>query len=397
MNIIFKPRQEWIIEEAVKNYKTQRKQVFQFVGRAGTGKSLIVGEIIRRLRIPPHRVAVMTYTGAAAIILRMRGVMNASTIHSWLYRPIDEPILDENNQIIKDTYFNIPQYTLSFEPKPLSEIDLIFIDEAGMVPYSMKKEIESRGIPIIACGDLNQLPPIEGKSAYLYDGDVLELTDLMRQDSDSAKVYIAERIINNQPIHQGFYGDVLVINDDELLDNMVLYSDVVLSYTNNTRDFVNNKVRDLLNHSKSQLPELGEKVICRKNNWDLSIDGINMANGLRGTVVNSPDMHGFNGKSYTIDFKPDMMNKAFLDLKCDYKYLIAPTKQKHILKNDRFSEGEKMEFGYSSTVHLSQGSQYNNVCYIEEYAGDIQSKLDYTAVTRAINNLIYVKHKRKYY
>ena len=57
-----------------------------------------------------------------------------------------------------------------------------------------------------------------------------------------------------------------------------------------------------------------------------------------------------------------------------------------------------MEFGYALTTHLSQGSQYNNVIYIEEYLNkDIQNRLNYTGVTRATNSLLYVKRKKKFY
>ena len=46
------------------------------------------------------------------------------------------------------------------------EKKLICIDEAGCVPHSLKAEIESRGLKVLACGDLNQLPPVKDKPAY---------------------------------------------------------------------------------------------------------------------------------------------------------------------------------------------------------------------------------------
>ena len=45
---------------------------------------------------------------------------------------------------------------------------------------------------------------------------------------------------------------------------------------------------------EGNLPKYGERVICRKNNWDISIDGIALANGLAGHVVNNPDPSSFN-------------------------------------------------------------------------------------------------------
>ena len=42
-----------------------------------------------------------------------------------------------------DTYFNRPKQKLIFVPKELGPKKLICIDEAGSVPFHLKKEIES--------------------------------------------------------------------------------------------------------------------------------------------------------------------------------------------------------------------------------------------------------------
>ena len=225
----------------------------------------------------------------------------------------------------------------------------------------------------------------------------MELTKIFRQSEDSGIVHIANRVRKGLPVAVGRYNEVNVIYEDDLTDDMVLRSDVVLCGKNKTRDFINEKVR-MLNGIKGDLPTFGETLVCRKNNWSIEENGINLANGLRGKVANFPSVEGFDGRVFTIDFVPDGFDSCFKDLQCDYKYLIAPTNQKNYIKNDRFGRGEKMEFGYSLTTHLSQGSQYGNVIYIEEYlSSDIQNRLNYTGVTRATNSLIYVKRKKKYY
>ncbi len=395
--MIFTKNQEYIINEGVNFYKNSSEQVFQVAGLAGTGKSTILAEIIRRININPERIATMTYTGTAAIVLRMKGIYNAGTIHSWLYRPIDEILYDENGNEIMNDYFNRPKFGLTFIPKPLIGIDLIMIDEGWMVPYNMKEEIESRGIKIIVSGDPGQLPPVADKPAYLYKDKIHYLTEIMRQEMNSGKVYIADRVRNGLQVHKGFYGDVYVIDEDELTNNMILFSDVVLSAKNSTRDIVNNKIRELLGFN-TDIPSYGERVICRRNNWKKEIDGISMANGLRGRVINYPSIHSFDGKTFNIDFQPDYMNKAFLNTPCDYEFFKAPFGQKDNLKNSKYNFDEKFEFGYGLTVHLSQGSQYPNVLYFEEFLSrDIQNSLNYTAATRAMNNLIFVKQKRKFY
>lgn len=387
-----------VIDQAVHWYHHSSELVFQYCGVAGTGKSLVLTEIIKRLNLNQDRVATMAYTGAAAIVLRQKGIKNAKTIHSWLYKPVEVMVQDVDGKVVKDEYFDRPKYHLSFEPKPLENIDLIVIDEASMVPYHMKSEIESRGIKIIATGDLGQLPPVADKPAYLYNGKVLELTEIVRQALDSGIVYIADRARRGLSISTGTYKEVLVIDEEDLTNDMVLASDVVLCGKNSTRDFINNKVRHELLNIDTDLPNYLEMMVCRKNNWDLEVAGINLANGVRGRVINQPGIESFDGKCYKIDFQPSGIDKAFRDLECDYKYLVAPSNMKNTLKNDRYSKGEKMEFAYALTTHLSQGSQYPNVIYIEEYLNkDIQKQLNYTGVTRAVNSLIYVKKKKKFY
>ena len=61
------------------------------------------------------------------------------------------------------------------------------------------------------------------------------------------------------------------------------------------------------------------------------------------------------------------------------------------IKNSPYSVGERFEFAYAITTHLSQGAQYPSGIYIHEYLGkDIQKNLDYTGVTRFKKFLIYV-------
>ena len=80
--------QETVISSAVEHVKRGNKQVFEFTGGPGTGKTYCIHEIVRRLNIPMDRIAPMTYIGQAAIVMRTRGLYNARTIHS--YRETDE-------------------------------------------------------------------------------------------------------------------------------------------------------------------------------------------------------------------------------------------------------------------------------------------------------------------
>lgn len=395
---ILNPGQQRVVSKGIKHLKYGSRQVFEFSGGAGTGKSVVLNEIANGSGIPKNRIAAMAFTGAAAMVMRMKGFPNARTIHSWLYEPILVPKTDTNGKEILDEYLGIPVLELKFVPKDIKDIDAFFIDEGWMVPRHMKYEIESRDKKIIVAGDSQQLKPVGDEPAYLYDTENVEyLTEIMRQKQGSGLLYIADRAIKGLPIQTGFYGDCLVIYEDELTKDMILGADIILCGRNETREKYNKHVRENILGIDSDFPKYMEKLICRKNDWMISVDGISLANGLSGRVVCPPDLSKFDGKTFKIDFKPDLFPSPFLNLEVDYKYFNADYRTRELIKNSRYGNiGQKFELAYCITTHLSQGSQYSNVIYIDEYMPD-KNNLDYTAVTRATNFLIYCKKRKKYY
>lgn len=392
------PEQEEVAEEAVRWYKYSSEQIFQISGGPGTGKTFLINEILRRLNIPIEDTLPMAYIGAAAINMRMKGMYNAKTIHSSLFKPIEVIKTDHMGRPVMDNYLNRPITVSGFEEIDVSDKKLMIIDEGGSVPYKLKKSIESRGIKILVAGDLDQLPPVKDKPAYLYEGKVHFINQIMRQNEKSSIVYLSRRALADLPIHCGYYGDSIVIEEDELNDIMLANAQMIISGTNDTREYINNRIRRNILGIQLDLPCYMEKVVCRKNNWRIDVDGINLANGLIGNVINQPGVHAFDGETYQIDFKPIFMSSYFKGLECDYKYLMAPPNLRQSIKKDRFSRGEKMEFAYCITAHIAQGSQFNSGIYIEDFLNkNIQRNLNYVGLSRFANSVIYVKRKRHFY
>lgn len=393
-------QQEKIKDAAVHWFRSESSQVFEISGLAGTGKSFLIGQILKELNLQPNEIYAMSYTGQAAIVMRTKGFPYARSIHSTLYEVIEVPETDD----ILAAKFGGMKMRKEFVLRKYIDpgIRLFFIDEAYMVPESMYHDILSFGIKIIAAGDSHQLPPVSGNPAFLTGYGVHYLTQLMRQSESDPIVYLSQRAIHGEPIHCGMYGNnVMVINDTDFIPQMVGYADVILSGTNRTRELMNQYVRSIGGY-RGNLPGRGERVICRKNNWDESIDGIALANGLAGTVINNPDPSSFNKNgNFSIDFIPDLANIVFKDIEVCYKYFVAGFEEKNEMKSSfeaKWLMGELFDFAYALTVHLSQGGEYNNVMYIEEFMRQqIQNQLNYTAITRARNSLIYIKKSNKYF
>ena len=84
----FTPSQERTIQNAVHWFHHSSNQVFEFEGQAGTGKSVVLWEVVRRLGLKPKQYMPMAFTGQASIVMRTRGFKNAKSIHSSLFEII---------------------------------------------------------------------------------------------------------------------------------------------------------------------------------------------------------------------------------------------------------------------------------------------------------------------
>ena len=85
--------------------------------------------------------------------------------------------------------------------------------------------------------------------------------------------------------------------------------------------------------------------------------------------------------------------KQSIDL--DYKYIQLPYLDRKLYGISRFN---KFEYGYAITTHLSQGSQYPRVLFIDEFFHSVEDTraMRYTAITRAMYDLTIVVAGPKY-
>lgn len=399
----FNAEQQYAINKAVEWYFKSPEQVFEIDGPPGTGKSVVLNEIIRRLGLDPlTQVAPMSYIGSASLVMRMKGLVSAKTAHSWIYNVKPEPLRDKDGKIIMDELLNCPILMPKFIPVDHLDknIRLIAIDEAYSMPKSLRPTIEKFGLKIIACGDQNQLPPVNDEPAFLNGKNkIYHLRQCMRQAGREDIAFIATRVGNGEPILNGYYGNSIVINQEDLTDNMLLWADAVICSKNKTRDNINARIRKIKGYY-SQLPQFGEKVVCRSNNWleGVRMDNgyeINLCNGLIGTVVNNPDVSSFDGKLFSMDFAPDLApNAIFKNSRCNYRHMISENDIRLKIRNNKWEIGNKFEFAYCITAHIAQGSQFHKVVYIEEpMHPSIQTCVNLVGASRADQQLIYVKSK----
>lgn len=373
-------------------YKTQYKQLLEVSGGPGTGKTTMIHDTISSLGLDIDKeVMFMAFMGKATNVMRMNG-LNAKTIHSSIYRYEREymyngdgtPMRDYKGRIMSRPVFNL----IGYLPK---RIKLIVVDEAGMVPDQMLDDILSFDVPVIAVGDKDQLPPVFGSSRLFKKPDVI-LKEIMRQAKGSPIIELAAAIRDGRPLYEGKWGPGCYVVDESFMTKKSMFkkADIIICGKNKTKEKMNTFIREKIYKRVSEFPCVGDKIVCRKNNWNLEMDGFPLTNGTFGTITYI-DKSSFNMKSLNIDFMPDYLDDCFYDLPMDINYLFATPEDR--AEKSFFGNGNLFEYAYATTCQLSQGSQYDNVIIIEEKTGgsDFHRRWLYTAVTRAKKQVILIR------
>lgn len=377
------------------------KQLFQISGAAGTGKTTLVRYLIERLGLNNDQVLFLAFMGKAASQLARNG-LPAQTIHSAIYDYVKGPEIDENGRIVINEKTNKPKIVSKFIKKDRIKkgVKLIVVDEASMVSQEVAEDLMSFGIPIITLGDLNQLPPVYGSAFFLQEPDII-LKQIMRQAEGDPIVWLSQEILSGRELKFGVYGNSAVIPKRDISEFQFKNSDIILTGTNKLRYNVNNFCREQVKGIKMlEYPHIGEKVICRKNNWDKKIDkNIYLTNGTTG-YVDYIDRESFDGYTMNMDFRPDFSKSVFKDIKFDYKHMyetpgvtLNMEESESVKRRIIEKYNDKMEYAYAITVHSSQGSQWPNVLYLCENimrSEEDNRKLNYTAITRASKSITIV-------
>lgn len=392
-------KQEAAVRLAVARYIAKEKYTV-IAGPAGTGKTTLVQYIISALNLYPEQVAYIAYTGKAASVLQQKGCPNAMTAHKLLYKSIA-----------------LPNGGFKFLPRrPLEKgYKCIVIDEVSMLPKDMWKLLLSHNVYIIACGDNEQLPPINPEEDnHVLDNPNIYLNEIMRQAYDSEIIRLATFIRQGGELedYKGDNEECLVVPRAEFSDNMLPWADQVLCATNQTRTELNKEIRGLLGFSSDE-PEPGDRIISLRNHWDI-------------VSYTNPELPLTNGTLLTIDdyrkqtiqvpkyiyqnrIIPIMITGAtsedsadkFNNLIIDYNSIAQGTKtldnkQEYMMAKARNLMNPPLEFayGYCMTVWKAQGSQWNKVLGIEErfpFDPVLHRKYLYTLCTRAAEKLVLIK------
>lgn len=287
------------------------RSLFLLSGYAGTGKTTLVGAVVKALIEWKQRVVLLASTGRAAKVFSLHAGMPASTIHRCIYRETmgveicDAPLPAEES---KSTSFARNHSTFSLIPGKLNHQTLFIVDEASMISNEgLSGSIFGTGrllddliefvyggenCRLMLVGDSAQLPPVgEEVSPALYPEALRgyglrvvhsHLTEVVRQLQDSGILWNATMlrnlILTNElsafPIlHTSPFADVEAITGNDLIEclensyhRVGLDETIVVTRSNKRANIFNLGIRARILDYEEELSS-GEQVIVVKNNY----------------------------------------------------------------------------------------------------------------------------------
>ena len=374
--------------QAIKSFKDwfdkNKKGYYSLMGCAGTGKSSLIPYLIDSLKLKKHQVAVCSYTGKAALVLKRKGIDFAKTIHQTIY---DIKVLKvpppENVKIV-------------FSRKTsLHPVKLIIVDEASMVDEEIHNDLMKFNIPILYIGDPYQLPPISGNWNVMKKYD-FELKEILRQAKESPIIQIADMVRNNKtiPYQTGEFFNKIYLND---FDNSLFseYEQIAVG-TNDQREKINEIYRTEVLGITANYPKENEKLVVLKNNYFH-----NLYNGQCLLLGSHYSIKTIQGRQYhNLEYIDEAeYNDVVLSLESE-GFKAAPFAFNVPVKEYSKHNAEVVfvDYGYALTVHKMQGSQWDSVMVFDSGFGawdkELRSRWLYTAVTRAKDKLLIVGKKK---
>jgi Mesyanzhinovviridae Dda-like helicase len=439
--------------DAIKTwFEETDSQVFRMFGPAGTGKTTIARLVPEALGLDRWNYA--AFSGKAAQVLRSKGCNPANTLHSLVYGapvnlvaeekklvlehgdttdaigylaavasgPVDHWPNDAAVRIAKSAVYNFGDDAAAMLARRIPDIEdalmtnrsmqrtsgpflwpikmdgdletteLLIADEVSMVSDKMAQDILSTGCRVLVLGDPEQLPPVGGDGYFTRSEPDIMLSEVHRQALDSPVLALATRVRTGGRILETEYAVGARSMDYTAFDQ-------ILCWRRATRWGAVNYVRGQLGRPAG-VPCAGDRVMNLANNKDLGV---------------------FNGQTFVVDQVAEGRDpgELFFTLHEEqepekpitmfgYVYGFTFQGEQDAEKQRLGWRGDTalLTFAQALTVHKAQGSEWANVCVMDETrsmwsmdakrsgyekATSNARRWMYTAITRASESVTLVR------
>jgi len=427
----FTPGQEAAVRKLADFLLTPcRQPAFVLRGYAGTGKTSLVGALVRVMRRIEHEVMLLAPTGRAAKVFSAHAGCAAYTIHKAIYR--QQTFQGEGTR-----------FSLGFNKFPHT---LFIIDEASMLANQggagslfgtglllddlLHYVFEAEGCRVLFVGDTAQLPPVGEEESPALSGDVLrgygldvieaDLTEVVRQADGSSVLAGATRLrrllaegSDELPRIGGREdGEVRFVPGGELIEVLEdAYRDfgtqdtIVVTRSNKRANIYNAGIRARIFDREDSLTR-GDLVMAVKNNYfwteqlarqlpeDERLPFDFIANGDTARVQGIRNVHeqfGFHFADATLCFPDyedyemdcrvlldtltsespsltaDESRRLYESVLEDYAHLPLKKDRMKALRRDPYYNALQLKYAYAVTCHKAQGGQWSRVFIDQGY------------------------------
>lgn len=434
---------------------TRDGMLFLLRGYAGTGKTSLVGALVKTLDRLQQKCVLLAPTGRAAKVFSAYSGHPAFTIHKKIYR--QRAFSNEvENFSLND---NLTTHTLYIvdEASMISNEGLSgamfgtgrLLDDLVQYVYS------GQGCRLLLLGDTAQLPPVGEEQSPALFADALrgyglevveaDLTQVVRQMEQSGILWNATRLrrliadedcFSLPKIRVSGFADIRMLPGAELIDELSACYDrdgleetIVICRSNKRANLYNKGIRAQILWREEEL-STGDLLMVAKNNyyWTERLKEMDfLANGETAVVRRvrrTRELYGFRFADVTLAFPDydDLELEANLLLdtlhsdapalpKADNDRLFYAVLEDYAdvpLKRDRMKKMKadphynalQVKYAYAVTCHKAQGGQWKNVFLDQGYMTDEYLTPDYfrwlyTAFTRATGTLYLVNYPKE--
>jgi len=418
-------------------------------GYAGTGKTSLVGALVKTMSGLKQKSVLLAPTGRAAKVLSNYAGQQAFTIHKKIYRQDafsnDLSAFHPSDNLHKDTLFIVDEASMISN----QGIDSHYFGSGRLLDDLVHYVYSGENCRLMLMGDTAQLPPVMQVESPALQADILkgynlqvdeiQLTEVVRQDLNSGILYNATLLrdsLRNNRVEiypkltvKGF-ADIQMINGSELIEAISnayskdgLDDTIVISRSNKRANIYNNGIRNQILYREEEL-STGDRLMIVKNNYfwtrnNKEIDFI--ANGEIVQVLrvrNESHLYGFRFCDVTVRFQDydmeldikilldtlqteapalpkELNDKLFYTILEDYQDISTKSGKMKEMKENPHYNVVQVKYAYAITCHKAQGGQWKNVFLdigymTEEMLGENFYRWLYTAMTRATDRLYLV-------
>ena len=418
-------------------------------GYAGTGKTSLVGALVKTMSGLKQKSVLLAPTGRAAKVLSNYAGQQAFTIHKKIYRQDafsnDLSAFHPSDNLHKDTLFIVDEASMISN----QGIDSHYFGSGRLLDDLVHYVYSGENCRLMLMGDTAQLSPVMQVESPALQADILkgynlqvdeiQLTEVVRQDLNSGILYNATLLrdsLRNNRVEiypkltvKGF-ADIQMINGSELIEAISnayskdgLDDTIVISRSNKRANIYNNGIRNQILYREEEL-STGDRLMIVKNNYfwtrnNKEIDFI--ANGEIVQVLrvrNESHLYGFRFCDVTVRFQDydmeldikilldtlqteapalpkELNDKLFYTILEDYQDISTKSGKMKKMKENPHYNVVQVKYAYAITCHKAQGGQWKNVFLdigymTEEMLGENFYRWLYTAMTRATDRLYLV-------